>query len=211
MQLSSHHLLPPIPPLLLSTNMIQDDIYNHNDENSNSNRSTKNTRGKEKEKEKQNKKPHPSCYSQMALASAPSSSSSSALEETYHSYIAALNQRPFPGLTKHMHSTVILNETPMALAEFEKLLTDDIDAAPDLRFAVHWLLVDQPRQRVGSRIEFRCTPRQEQFMGRDVHGSGLQGIKVKCAEHMFYQYREGKIATVWWMPAELVAVGEEDG
>lgn len=97
----------------------------------------------------------------------------------------------------------------MPLSEFEKLLTDDIDSAPDLHFTVEWLLVDERQQRVGARIEFRCTPREERFMGRDT--VEVRGKVVKCEEHMFYEYREGKIAVVWWMPGELVlVVGEGD-
>lgn len=126
----------------------------------------------------------------------------SPLESAYLSYVAAINQRPLPSLLDHMHPTVTLNDTAMPVAEFEKLLTDDISAAPDLRFELAMLLVDEAKQRVGCRIEFRCTPLRE-FMGRDIKGT------VKCMEHMFYQYREGKIETVWWMPGELVAVGGE--
>ncbi|KJZ69445.1 hypothetical protein HIM_11174 [Hirsutella minnesotensis 3608] len=113
--------------------------------------------------------------------------SSSSLKEAYLAYLAAFNKRPFAGLADHMHPDVVLNESSMPLAEFEKLLTDDIEAAPGLHF------------EVGCRIEFRCTPVRE-FMGRKVQGT------VKCMEHMFYQYRDGKIADVWWMPGELLAV-----
>lgn len=127
----------------------------------------------------------------------------SSLESSYLSYVAAINKRPLPSLSDHIHPTVTLNDAAMPLAHFEKLLTDDIDAAPDLRFELSMLLVDEAKQRVGCRIEFRCTPLRE-FMGRKIQGT------VKCMEHMFYQYREGKIATVWWMPGELVAV-ESDG
>jgi predicted ester cyclase len=122
----------------------------------------------------------------------------SSLELIYLSYVAALNERPFPGLADHVHPIVALNDVSMPLAEYEKLLTDDIDAAPDLHFELSMLVVDESTQRVGCRIEFRCTPMRE-FMGRNVQGT------IKCMEHMFYQYREGKIANVWWMPGELVA------
>lgn len=121
------------------------------------------------------------------------------LEQAYLSYLSAFNERPFAGLATHMHPTVVLNGTSMPLAAFEKLLTDDIAAAPDLRFEMSMLVVDEARQRVGCRIEFRCTPERE-FMGRSVSGA------VKCMEHMFYQYRDGRIAEVWWMPGELVEV-----
>lgn len=103
-----------------------------------------------------------------------------------------------------MHSTVTLNEDPMALTEFEKLLTTDIDDAPDLRFHVAMLLVDEAQQRVAARIEFICTPSRREYMGRQVRGP--PGEKVKCMEHMFYQYRDGKIETVWWMPGDLVPI-----
>lgn len=127
----------------------------------------------------------------------------SSLELNYLSYVAAFNKRPFSGLSDHVHPILTLNDVSMPLADFEKLLTDDIDAAPDLHFELSMLVVDEAKQQVGCRIEFRCTPLRE-FMGRNVQGT------VKCMEHMFYQYREGKIATVWWMPGELVPV-ESDG
>ncbi|PHH92375.1 hypothetical protein CDD83_7657 [Cordyceps sp. RAO-2017] len=123
----------------------------------------------------------------------------SSLEQTYLAYIAAINERPFPGLVDHVHSTVRLNGASMPLNEYEKLLTDDMDAAPDLHWELSMLVVDEAKQQVGCRIEFICTPRRE-FMGRNVQGT------VKCMEHMFYQYRDGKIEDVWWMPGELVSV-----
>lgn len=122
----------------------------------------------------------------------------STLEQAYLAYVAAINKRPFPGLADYIHPTVTLNDVSMPLPEFEKLLTDDIDAAPDLRFELSMLVVDESTQRVGCRIEFRCTPLRE-FMGRKVDGT------IKCMEHMFYQFRDGKIETVWWMPGELKA------
>ncbi|KAL8950431.1 MAG: hypothetical protein Q9222_003525 [Ikaeria aurantiellina] len=124
----------------------------------------------------------------------------SGLEASYLSYISAFNKRPFAGLSDHIHPDVTLNDTSMRLADFEKLLTDDIDNAPDLHFELSMLVVDEAKQQVGCRIEFKCTPQRE-FMGRHVQGT------VKCMEHMFYQYREGKIAAVWWMPGELVEIG----
>lgn len=127
----------------------------------------------------------------------------SSLESTYLAYVAAINKRPFPGLSDHMHPVVTLNDVSMPLPEFEKLLTDDIDNAPDLRFDLSMVVADEAKQQVGCRIEFIATPQRE-FMGRNIQGT------VKCMEHMFYQYRDGKIATVWWMPGELVAV-ESDG
>jgi predicted ester cyclase len=123
----------------------------------------------------------------------------SSLDVAYSAYIAALNKRPFPGLADHVHPDVRLNGSSMPLAEYEKLLTDDIAAAPDLSWDVSMLVIDESTQRVGCRIEFTCTPLGE-FMGRKVQGT------VKCMEHMFYQYRDGRIVDVWWMPGELLAV-----
>ncbi|KAL8713665.1 MAG: hypothetical protein Q9220_002191 [cf. Caloplaca sp. 1 TL-2023] len=122
------------------------------------------------------------------------------IESLYHAYISALNTRPFPGLSSHMHPTVYLNDTAMALPEYEKLLTTDIDAGPDLLFKLHMLLVNEEKGQVGCRIEFTCTPLSDEYMGRQVR----KGRKVGCMEHMFYQYREGRIERVWWMPGEVV-------
>lgn len=130
-------------------------------------------------------------------------STSSSLETKYLAYVAAINKRPFPGLTNHIHPRVFLNDISMTLAEFEKLLTTDIDAAPDMHFQLSMLLCDESKQQVGCRIEFRCTPMPGDFMGHKIQGNGM----IKCMEHMFYQYRDGKIAQVWWMPGEFLAVG----
>ena len=59
------------------------------------------------------------------------------------SYVATINRRPFPGLSAHIHPTITLNDESMPLGRFEKLLTDDIDAAPDL----HWDVVITARGR----------------------------------------------------------------
>ena len=95
----------------------------------------------------------------------------------------------------------------MPLPDYEKLLTTDIDAGPDLHFQLHMLLVDEDKGQVGCRIEFRCTPLSDEYMGRSVR----KGKKVKCMEHMFYQYREGRIEQVWWMPGDVVEVEEREG
>ncbi|KAL8965690.1 MAG: hypothetical protein Q9183_003731 [Haloplaca sp. 2 TL-2023] len=126
----------------------------------------------------------------------------SSLESRYLAYVDAINQRPFHGLKDYMHPTVTLNDNAMDLAEFEKLLTDDMDNAPDLHWDLSMVIADEAKQQVGCRIEFRATPQRE-FMGRNIVGT------IKCMEHMFYEYRDGKIATVWWMPGELVAVESE--
>ncbi|GAO17620.1 uncharacterized protein UV8b_06055 [Ustilaginoidea virens] len=125
------------------------------------------------------------------------------LESAYQAYIAALNERPFRSLADHMHPVVILNGNPMPREDFEALVAEDVDAAPDLKFTVVMPVVDESTQRVGSRIEFRCTPQRE-FMGKNIQGT------VKCMEHMFYEFRDGKIEKVWWMPGELVAVEAGD-
>ncbi|PHH67622.1 hypothetical protein CDD82_1267 [Ophiocordyceps australis] len=126
------------------------------------------------------------------------------LEKKFLAYIDALNQRPFPGLVPHVHESVTLNANAMPLPAYEKLLTDDMALAPDLNWQLSMLLVDEQRQRVGCRVEFRCTPTNGVFMDRKVDGT------VKCMEHMFYEYSDGKIARVWWMPGDLVPVEKEE-
>lgn len=129
----------------------------------------------------------------------------SSLESRFQGYIAALNERPFPGLAKHMNPTVNLNSASMDLSEFEQILSADINAAPDMHFKLHILLADEGKQQVGCRIEFTCTPISDgELMDRKVRKGGT----FSCMEHLFYQYREGKIAEVWHLPGEFVEIGE---
>ncbi|RYO77695.1 hypothetical protein DL766_002840 [Monosporascus sp. MC13-8B] len=89
------------------------------------------------------------------------------------------------------HPQVLHNNKALALDNYRQLMQDAITAIPDINFGVHTLIADEEAQRVAVRLEFTGTPvkaiRDIQPTGRPVH----------FAEHVTYQFREGKIARVW--------------
>jgi predicted ester cyclase len=64
-----------------------------------------------------------------------------------------------------------------------------VAACPDLYFNVGLLAVEEGL--VACRLEFDCTPQRE-FLGLQPNGK-----RVTFREHVFYRFREGKIAEVW--------------
>jgi predicted ester cyclase len=69
------------------------------------------------------------------------------------------------------------------------MLERDVDEIPDLRFNIELLIADPPF--IASRLAFDCSPKGK-FLGLDVNGR-----RVRFAENVFYEFRDGKIAQVW--------------
>ncbi|SNY55470.1 ester cyclase [Paractinoplanes atraurantiacus] len=114
---------------------------------------------------------------------------SRALEEIYLDYIAALNGRRFEELDRFVHDRLTYNGDDWTRADYAARLADDLRRIPDLQYEVQ-LLVAGPGH-VACRLWFDCTP-QQVFLGIDAGGR-----KVAFAEHVFYRFREGRIAEVW--------------
>ena len=69
------------------------------------------------------------------------------------------------------------------------MITADITAIPDLIFDAQILVASD--DQVACRLVFDCTPQQE-FLGLLPNGERL------CfAEHVFYDFPDGRIAAVW--------------
>lgn len=111
------------------------------------------------------------------------------LERVYRDYIACLNGRDWSGLERYVDEGVAHNGRPLGLAGYRRMLAQDAADIPDLRFDIERLVVDPPC--VACRLHFQCTPRAS-FMNLDVDGVG-----VSFAEHVFYEFMDGKIARVW--------------
>ena len=75
------------------------------------------------------------------------------------------------------------------LRGYREMLERDFDDIPDLYFHIQLLVAKPPY--VASRLGFDCTP-SGIFLGLPVNGR-----KVWFAENVFYEFRGGKIATVW--------------
>jgi predicted ester cyclase len=103
-------------------------------------------------------------------------------------YLAALNQRRLDDLADFVHDELTYNGSPMTLAQYRDLLAADIDAVPDLFYDARILVTGG--DQVACRLLFSCTPWKE-FLGFTPNGA-----RLTFAEHVFYQFRDGKIAAV---------------
>ncbi|MFI5956322.1 ester cyclase [Cryptosporangium sp. NPDC051539] len=111
------------------------------------------------------------------------------LRSHYLEYLATLNSRRFDDLAGYVADELVYNDGPMTLAEYRSLLEDDARRIPDLLYDVQNLVVDG--DQVACRLRFDCTP-VEPFQGREPTGT-----RVTFGEHVFYRFRENRIAEVW--------------
>ena len=111
------------------------------------------------------------------------------LSKRYRDYIACLNKRDWPTLSQFVHENVHYNGRRVGLSGYREMLEADFRAIPDLHFDIE-LLISQP-PRVASRLRFDCTPKGMLF------GMAVNGRRVRFAENVFYEFRDGLIANVW--------------
>ncbi|MDL5156118.1 ester cyclase [Actinomycetospora termitidis] len=112
----------------------------------------------------------------------------SSIDARYRAYLACLNDRRFDDLGEHLLDPVVHNDRHLRVAEFADLLRRDVDEIPDLHYDAELVLVDG--DHVACRIRFDCTP------------TGFRGLppakeKISFVEHVFYEYRAGRIARIW--------------
>jgi predicted ester cyclase len=111
------------------------------------------------------------------------------LSSVYRGYIACLNRQDWPGLANFVHEQVIYNDVRIGLSGYREMLEKDFREIPDLQFNVQLLIAEPPR--IASRLQFDCSPKGR-FLGLDVNGK-----RVSFTENVFYEFQDGKIATVW--------------
>ncbi|MDR6293665.1 putative ester cyclase [Inquilinus ginsengisoli] len=107
----------------------------------------------------------------------------------YRAYIACLNAQDWPTLGQFVHDEASHNGRRIGLSGYREMLERDFREIPDLQFTIQLLVADPPH--VASRLGFDCTPKG-QFLGLPVNGR-----RVSFTENVFYEFRDGKIATVW--------------
>lgn len=107
------------------------------------------------------------------------------LAALYRAYIACLNARDWPGLSRFVHPEASHNERPIGLDGYRALLEQDVAEIPDLQFGIALLACEPPM--VAARLAFDCTP-QGDFLNLPVRGR-----RVRFTENVFYEYRDGKI------------------
>ena len=111
------------------------------------------------------------------------------LTTTYHRYLHCLNERRWDDLSEFVAEDVYYNEKPIGLAGYRAMLEADTRAIPDLQFTTD-LIVTQA-DTVACRLVFRCTP-QRPFLGFEPTGA-----LISFSEHVFYRFRDARIARVW--------------
>jgi predicted ester cyclase len=87
-----------------------------------------------------------------------------------------------------VHDDLTYNGEPMTRRQYQDLLTGDIASIPDLFYDAHLIVADD--HRVACRLVFTCTPTGE-FLGFTPNGH-----RLTFAEHVFYDFRDGRIAAV---------------
>jgi predicted ester cyclase len=111
------------------------------------------------------------------------------LSTIYGEYIGCLNRQGWAELGKFVHDDVEYNRKRIGLSGYREMLERDFLEIPDLHFNIHLLICEPPC--IASRLRFDCTP-VGNFLGIKVNGR-----KVSFAEHVFYEFDESKIKTVW--------------
>jgi steroid delta-isomerase-like uncharacterized protein len=110
------------------------------------------------------------------------------LENIYRAYLDALNERRLDDLVHYVHDELTYNGDTMTRHQYRELIAADIAAIPDLTFDAHIIVAGD--DRVACRIVFECTP-QHEFLGFSPNGQ-----RLSFAEHVFYHFRDGRIASV---------------
>jgi len=111
------------------------------------------------------------------------------LEQTYRAYLQALNDRRLDDLGQFVHDQVVHNDRSWTRQQYAQMIADDVSTIPDLRFTIDLLVATA--DTVAARLWFDCTP------VREFAGAAPTGEAVRFAEHVFYRFRDGRIAQVW--------------
>jgi steroid delta-isomerase-like uncharacterized protein len=111
------------------------------------------------------------------------------LEARYRAYLDALNERRLDDLVHFVQDELSYNGETMTRRQYQDLIAADITAIPDLFFDAQILVASG--DQVACRLVFDCTP-QHEFLGFSANGE-----RLSFAEHVFYQFRDGRIAAVW--------------
>ena len=111
------------------------------------------------------------------------------LPDLYRGYIACLNAQDWARLGRFVDEKVEHNGRPFGLSGYRDMLVNDFETIPDLRFNIDFLVCETPR--IAARLLFDCSPKGE-FLGVRVDGR-----RIHFAENVFYEFRNGKIVSVW--------------
>jgi predicted ester cyclase len=111
------------------------------------------------------------------------------LSAIYRDYIACLNNQDWPNLARFVGEDVRYNGAHVGLSGYRAMLEGDFRAIPDLFFDIRLLVCEPPR--LACSLSFDCTPCGMLF------GLPVNGRRVSFDENVFYEFRDGRIASVW--------------
>jgi predicted ester cyclase len=111
------------------------------------------------------------------------------LDAVYRAYLGALNERRLDDLRHYVHDDLTYNGEVMTRRRYRDMIAADIGAIPDLFFDADILVVGA--DQVACRLTFNCTPQ------RDFLGFSPNGARLSFAEHVFYRFHDGRIASVY--------------
>jgi steroid delta-isomerase-like uncharacterized protein len=110
------------------------------------------------------------------------------LEAHYRAYLDALNERRLGDLVHYVQDELSYNGERMTRRQYQDLIAADITAIPDLIFDPH--IIVACGQQVACRLVFNGVPKHD-FLGFSPNGE-----RLVFAEHVFYQFHDGRIASV---------------
>jgi predicted ester cyclase len=109
--------------------------------------------------------------------------------DIYRAYIACLNARTWGQLGDYVAADVSHNARPLGLNGYRAMLEQNCRDIPDLHFSISQMVCEG--SVIACRLWFDCSP-----VG-DFLGLPVKGRRVCFAEHVFYEWRGGRIANVW--------------
>lgn len=107
----------------------------------------------------------------------------------YSSYLDCLNTGRLEALSEFVNSKLLYNQQQITLPDYHNMLLQNKKDIPDLFFDLRLLVTSG--DKIAARLSFNCTP-VGSFLGIPVNGR-----KVEFTEHVFYQLKNNKIATIW--------------
>jgi predicted ester cyclase len=110
------------------------------------------------------------------------------LAARYRAYLDALNERRLDDLVDFVQDELSYNGQTMTRRQYQDLIAADIAAIPDLFYDAQIIVASG--DQVACRLVFDCIP-QHEFLGFSPNGE-----RLSFAEHVFYHFRDGRIAAV---------------
>lgn len=104
-------------------------------------------------------------------------------------YLDCLNHQDWEQLGKYVADDVSYNGQFIGYAGYLHARQDEFRTIPDLHFDAQLLMANEAT--VACRLYFNITPSGD-FLGLPVNGK-----RISFAEHVFYEFENGKISKVW--------------